>query len=808
MTSTRTGARLPQSNLTGLGAVGGPQGVAAGSLRVILEFLTQYDPSAVKQMEADLAKLNADLATYQAQAASRAASNLKLQERITNAEQKLADAGAIANTRRFKRELDAIRTLSKDPSTKAQAQARLDQLVTDVKQVVALNKTQENNLRNLILNQTKLNNGKAQQLTLEQQIAAILNQQQGTQANLTRMQQLRQGIGGKLGSLAVGAIGATIGGTILAGTVFLAMQTAVEAVGTAIEENIIDPGKRAREAMLELGKSIDAIGEATTSDTLKVNQWLQQFGLQVDESTEAALAQAAAVSRAQGAIEAYRLAVEASSNPEAARKKQIEELAKTLERQDEINGQLVQTHVKMGYSTALVTDKQYYLNLAEQQYIPIAGAAAEAAKREAAAKAGLARANDVAAFTQQMLNQQIQAGLDRAGAAYDARIQAIPEASARTKRLQAQLNRAQSGGGGGGSSNSQLANIAEERALTLLRMRLRELGTAINIEKYEGKFRLEAINAKIKALQKEGEAQQRVNDLLDLQYRMSKEIRREQGESIKDYLARRAQENRSMLAESDQMRRDAQITKLNEQKERLEDEIKLQELAEQAKQAAIQGTTAVNNDALQKRLAASIKNDQKVAEARRKALEKQKKDLIDAANKVIEIATAEQTATWRTALWGMDNINDLNIVSGHLSGLLRGKAALESLARAWGVPWQVVQPFITEINKQLGSYYARKSALTDKALRGKPGGSTKIKLAEGGVIQLNNASTPFGRNVQFGENGTELGVVLSTKVTDQLRRMNFPQQIGPFMIQSSGDPLRDQFAFKRLVKDAVAEVLR
>jgi len=807
MTNTRTGARLPQTNLTGLGAVGGPQGVAAGSLRVILEFLTQYDPSAVKQMETDLAKLNTDLAKYNADAAARANSNLNLQKRITTAEQKIADAGAIANTRRYSKELAAIRTLAKDPTTREKAQTRLDQLVTEVKSVTTLTARQEADMRKLLTLDVSRLSGKAKLAALEAQIAVLLKQQEVSETNLTRMQQLRQGIGGKLGSLAIGAIGATIGGTILAGTVFMAMQAAVEAVGTAIQENIIDPGKRAREAMLELGKSINAVGEATLSDTLKVNQWLQQFGLQVDEATESALAQAAAVSRAQGAIDAYKQAVEASSNPEAARKKQIEELAAVLERQDDINGKLVQTHEKMGYSTALVTDKQYYLNLAEQQYIPIAGAAADAARNEAAAKAGLARANDVAAFTQQMLNQQIQAGLDRAGASYDARIEAIPDASARTKRLQAQLNRAQSGGGGGGSNNSQLANIAEERALTLLRMRLRELGTAIKIGKYEGKFRLEAINAKIKALQKEGDAQKRVNDLLDLQYRMSKEIRREQGESIKDYLARRAQENRAMLAESDQMRRDAQVNKLNEQKERLEDEIKLQELAEQAKQAAIQGTTAANNDALQKRLAASIKHDQKVAEARKRALEKQKKDLIDAANKAIEIATAEQTATWRTALWGMDNINDLNIVSGHLSGLLRGKAALQSLAKAWGVPQAVVAPFLAQIEKQLGYYYSRKSALSDKALNipGRVGG---IKLAEGGVIKLNNSSTPFGRNVQFGENGTELGVVLSTKVTDQLRRMNFPQQIGPFMIQSSGDPLRDQFAFKRLVKEAVAEVLR
>lgn len=808
MTSTRTGARLPQSNLTGLGAVGGPQGVAAGSLRVILEFLTQYDPSAVKQMEADLAQLNSDLANFNQQAAARAASNERLQKRISTAEQKIADADATQRTRRFKRELADIRTLAKDPATRGEAQRRLDQLVNDVRAVTNLTARQEADMRRLLMLDGKRLRGKAAQAALEAQIAAILGQQEVKEQNLSRMQQLRQGVGGKLGALAIGAVGATIGGTILAGTVFMAMQTAVEAVGTAIQENIIDPGKRAREAMEELGGAINGIGEATDADFVKVNSWLQQFGLTVDDTTKAALEQAAAYTRVQASLEALQQATTAASNPEVVRKKQIEDISIALIKAAEQSDNLVTTTQIMGGTAGPiyqeVADKAYYLAEAEKVFVQWSNASAEAAQREAFSKQALAEANNRAAFAQNYLNSQIQASIGRVGESYDARIGAVSTESARTRRLQAAVNRAQSGGGGGGGNASQLANIAEERALTLLRMRLRLLGTSINISKYEGKFRLEAINAKIRALQKEGEAQDRVNKLLDLQYRMSQEIKRNEGESIQAFLERRAQENRDMLTEADDLRRERQIAALNEQKEQLEDEIKLRELAEQAKQAAMQGTQNAYLDGLQKQLEASKKRDEKEAAARKKALEKEKKDLVDAANTGIEIATAEQTATWKTTIRGLDNVQALNKWSGYIAGAYRGKAAIEALVKGFGLPAWVAAPFLAQLNAQIAAWNAQRAKAMANVL---PGSATKIHLAEGGVI-LKNSSTPFGSNVQFGEQGSELGVVLSTRVTDQLRRMNFPQQIGPFMIQSGGDPLRDQFAFKRLVKEAVAEVLR
>lgn len=804
--NTRAGARLPQSNLTGLGAVGGPQGVAAGGLRVILEFLTQYDPAAVKQLESDLAQLNTDLANYNSQAARRAQEGIRLQDRIAKAEHRIAEADARNGNTRFKRELAQIRTLAENTTQRAEAQRRLQTLVAEVQASgVPLRARELSDLQRLLTLDRQLGLNKKQRAALQAQINALQQQEVAQQEQLTRFQNLRQGIGGKLGGLAIGAIGATIGGTILAGTVFMAMQAAVEAVGTAIYDNIIDPTHKAREAMAELGQAVNAVEGAT--DFSKASTYLKQLGIEANEATVALLAQASAASRAQAGIDAYKQIVEASANADALKKKQIEELAGTLQREDEISGNLVQTHERMGYSTALVADKQYYLNLATERYVGLADAAAAAARTEAFNKQALSEANARAAFAQELLNGQIQAGLDRASASYDARIAAVPDASARTQRLEKKIASAQSSGGGGGGA-SQKANIAEERALILLRMRLRDMGTAINLAKYEGKFRLEAINAKIRALQKEGDAQDRVNRLLKLQYEMSKEVTRQQGESIQDYLERRAQQNRDLLSQRDDLKRESQIAALNEQKERLEDEVKLQELAEKAKQKAIGGTQSAYINSLRKQLEASKKRDKEEAQRRKAALEKERKELVAAANEALKIATAEQTATWRTTLWGMDNIQNLNRVSGQLQGLYRGKGALEALVNSWGVPRWVAAPFLAQINAQIAAYNATKSRLYDKALAGPPGGQRKIPLAEGGIIALRNSSSPFGQNVQFGEAGTEIGVVLSAKVTDQLRRMNFPKNIGPFYMQGSNDPLRDQFTFKRIVKEAVAEALR
>lgn len=807
--STRTNPRLPQSNMTGLGAVGGPQGVAAGGLRVILEFLTQYDPKAVKQLEADLAQLNSDLTNYNNQAAARLAKGERLEARIKTAQDRIQQADARNGNHRFKNELAQIRKLNENTNQRAEAQRRLQQLVTEVSATGVINNKRElSDLQRILTLDRQLGLNKKQRAALQAQINALQAQELTNQQRLAGFQGLKQGLAPRLSGLAIGAIGATIGGTILAGTVFMAMQAAVEAIGTAIYDNVIDPTHKSREAMQELGKAVDAL--EGLSDLEKAAKYLTDLGIATNEATVAMLAEAAANSRVRESLAAQVQVNEAAKHSEAEKKKIIEETAAALLEQDKIQGDVVTTTQMVGGMAGPilqdVADKQWYLTEATRQYQVWANASAQAAAHDAHMKQGLADANTRAAFTQQMLNAQIQAGIDRASASYDARINAIPTESARTRNLQNQISRAQSGGGGG--SSSQQANIAEERALILLRMRLRELGTAINITKYEGKFRLEAINAKIKALQKEGDAQQRVNKLLELQYRMSQDIKRQEGESIKDFLERRAQENRSLLAERDQLRRDNQIAALNEQKEVLEDQVKLQELAERAKQAAIAGTQSAYIKSLQAQLKASQEKDKRQAEQRKKALAKEKTQLVEGANKGLELLSEENKKGWMLSLWGMDNINQLNITSGHLSGLLRGKASLEALARSWGVPQAVVAPFITEINKQLGYYWGAKARLTAKAQAGPPGGMTRIQLAEGGAFLLNNGSSPFGQNVQFGEQGTEIGVVLSNRVTDQLRKMNFPKSIGPFYMQGTNDPLRDQFALKRVVREAVAEALR
>src|SRR5690348_6309075 len=67
---------------TSLGAVGGPRGVAAGGLRLIIELLTQYDGSKLKQLESDLK-------TLQQQDAADATREIQLQQRVANATAKI-----------------------------------------------------------------------------------------------------------------------------------------------------------------------------------------------------------------------------------------------------------------------------------------------------------------------------------------------------------------------------------------------------------------------------------------------------------------------------------------------------------------------------------------------------------------------------------------------------------------------------------------------------------------------------------------------------------------------------------------------
>lgn len=811
--SSRNNPRIAASPvaLTSLGAVGGARGTAAGALRVLVEFLTQYDRRGVAELENDLRQVD------HAQNNSAIAEE-KRQRRLTQVRNSLAEAERVvrgklntelrSDLRRIE-ELEASRSKrNRDEGARERQRfnAAAKSLGLTQSEITLLTERARLRKEESVLT-ARQERADASQLQRARQRAAIESQ-------IGKIQQARASLAPRLAGLAVGAVGGIVGGAVL-GVGFALADQAIQKLGDSLQD-LIDPARHARDAINELG---EAVVELAKNDDLTLleaaAQKAEELGRGADQATIKLLEQFAAQKLVSDSAKEYIQFLTATKDAESLRTRTINELKEALIRQSVAEGQVVRRFQiapgRAGGPPSIQrqreTVEQRFLNDATRLYNQLLAANTAEINQNAAARQRLADATAFARLQQDALNDAIQSAAQPSLNAIDRRISALSDVgpSRRTQQLEAALERAQSGGGS--SNAAELRNIAEEKNLLLLRQRLKLLGTSINLEKYSGKFLLEAINAKIEAINKEAAAQDRLNRLLDIQFRESQQIRRQSGESVQDFLERRAQENRHLLADRRDLEREALLEQLNDLRDNVQTQVQLQELAERRREALRQ--QGVNNHikALQKQLEASRKADRQALEDKRKALEKEREGIQKKVNEAIKLANFQAIEETKAAIRGADSLENLAVLSGRIAGLKRAKATIQGLVQGFGIPAALAKPFIDQINQALSAYESRQNELqsfTNRMNTGMVGG-----LQHGGVFMLNGGSSPFGQNVRVGEAGQEIGVVLSNKVTQALRQNGGgAQQIGPFNIGRSDDWRRDKYELRKTVEEAVATALR
>jgi hypothetical protein len=399
----------------------------------------------------------------------------------------------------------------------------------------------------------------------------------------------------------------------------------------------------------------------------------------------------------------------------------------------------------------------------------------------------------------------------------------------------------------------QNAGKAEEHQLGLVNARIKALQKQDSVQDKADQAALKVFDDKIEALRKEGDEQDRLNQLLDLQYRASQKLQRNKGESIGDFLSRRAQENRSLLAEEQQLRRQDQIGQIQEQRdevqriqevanaereakiealqgeaerlqatvdrinqqnaaaiealqaerERIQRQVQLDELAQQERQIKDAETTRKHLAELQKRLDASERADEAETKKRKAELEKQIKAEQDAAQQSIKFADLAEQEKVLAAIKAARSNKDIYTIMGQLEGARNAKAYLETVFKALGLPDAITAPVINGLRNIITQGDAKINSIIRRRYR-----SVVAGAAQGGVFELNNAMNPFGQNIRVGEQGKEIGVVLSNKVHKLLQEQATPK-LPPmsFVINRSDDPFRDKDRFGRAVEEALAKSL-
>jgi len=795
--STRANPRIGQGApaLTSLGAVGGPRGVGAGALRILVEFVSTYSAEAAKKLESDLARID------KAQAISDAAQTRRLQ-RIAQVRGRLAQSDAVIrgklNTAQ-RAELKTVEALEVLRTRAGKAQATQARTLLDTTlRASGLSKSEIDLIHERLSLRAREVQLTKQQDAAEARTTQRVRERSVVETNLARVQAGRAGIGSRLGGLAVGAVGGIIGGAVV-GLGFSAIQGVIDAVGEKLQD-ILDPARHAREAIEEVGGAIAKLAE---QDKLTLSQatvqFLKSLGVEADAATVRLLSEASAQKLVADAIAARKQIAEIAAHGDAQEIENRKQLTETLLAEARARGDVIETKVSpRGAPLGTYINGIRLEDLVTQELNRTLAETEARLRAVAIAQQQLADAAALAAIQEKFLS-------DTLSGVFQSQFAALGDGeSARTRRLQKQLDNAQAAGSGGGSGNrEQLRRIAEERELIRLRQRLRLLGANINLEKYSGKFLLEAINAKIAALQREGDEQDRLNRLLDLQYRQSKTIQRQQGESIQDFLERRAQEQRAQLAEAADLERESQIASLERQRSKVEDEIALEELAEQKKAALRKDGTSNYISNLQKQLAASQKADRERLQQQTTALQKQQ-------NTVLYYTDQTNLQQIRQAARAAKTIQDIYALSGEVQGLQATKTFLEALLRS-GVlsPAQAaaINKILTDINQTLNAVNYKSNQIQygyQTATNIQKAENNGFGYAEGGVLELTNARSPFGQNIRTGEQGTELGVILSNKVAQALRQKYSSPDVDINLYAQQPDWMY----IAHMVKNTVREVLR
>lgn len=841
MTIQRTGL-----GTTGLGAVGGPRGVAAGGLRIILEFLTQYDAKAVKQVKADISSLAAQAKALDAQELSRTRSLSAVQTKISQA-QAIVQAKLTRDQRNAFRESQRLRETGSAADLK---KARQLQAQT-INAAVASNRITAQQGQQLARQAANLNREKKLRqdiLSIQQKQENVAKQTTDQQRNLSFLERARQNIGGRLSGLAVGALGGLVGGAVV-GIGFSAIQGILDAVGEKAQD-IIDPARHAREALQGIADAINAIGSSEGVDTLEATaKFLQQIGVNGDQVTKATLARAAAEKAATDALNQQLAVQEILRHSDDQRQQNLKLILELLRQTGQLpsqqpgaagGGLLPRGSVsreqalnrqEIANTTLAAKDQQAAVDYLNKLLDTLAQNSRDAANAQAVLEAQ-ARATAIAlqqasAFSDLRLSGAVGAISGAIGSkisALQAKASGLDNSKgAGTSALQNQIDALQQGRANA-QFNKQLASLREERELLLLKQRLKLLGENINLEKFQGKFLLVAIDAKIAALQKEGEAQDRLNKLQDIERAAANadKLRRNEGESIADFVERRAEANQQVLRDRQQMERDDAINHLQAIRDQTQDELDLAKNLQDQKDLIAEKAYQDQVNRLQKQLAAQQSAANDGLKAQKEAIQKE----IEAWQHKLEVVQnyTDQQKLYQisSAIGYANSIGDLAALTGEIQGLRQAKGFIEALVKAGLITPQEAANSLAGINAVLGQADAKAKALgltvgSRPTVRGRGGvpdvGSTggrgQVPAAHGGVFALNNGSTVFGSHIRTGEQGTELGVILSHSVVKALRQSpSGPSaQFGDIYIDRSSNPQAEEYRVKRAVKSALQEML-
>lgn len=835
MTIQRTGL-----GTSSLGAVGGPKGIAAGSVRILLEFLTAYDGKAVKQVKADLDSLASQAKKLDAQEASRTRAYQVAQSRV-------AQAQAIIQTRLSKDERAAFQQslIQRQTGNRRQLDEARQLAKTSIASAVQSGRITQDQGKLLSRHFIELNREKK----LKTEISDIdekqtLNKREQVKETrkLTALEAPRRNIGQRIGGLFAGGISAVVGGAAI-GVGFEAMQAAIDLLGQTIED-LADPARHARDAIKDLGKEILSIRDNGGLTTLQAtDEFLQSIGLHLDENKRKQLASAAADTATGTALDEQLKVQTALSHADAVRAENLDKVKKLLIEQnpdknfsDSLPNVRTMTSAQLEAAKAardaakefgLEAQATAYLSSLYQQLEQDALNAAVAQEKLAQETANAAAMERLAAafYSTQGQNQAATVGgafdsrigtLQRRRAALDK--QSAAAGNPRADALQARIDSMQTARGNQEFSRSLAAN-SQERELMLLKQRLKLQGDNINLDRFSGKFLVAAIDAKIEALNKQAAAQDHVNKLQDIERAAADadKLRRNQGEGIADFIERRAEANQAVLRDQADLRRQDQIDHLNDLKANAEAQVELAQNLEDRRRL-------IEDKAYQDRLAALQKQLQAAQKLENHALDK-KKELLDQEiaaeekkkQKVLEVTNTQYEQQLLDAISYAKNISDLAAIFGSIQGLQQAKGFIQSLVRAGLLsPTEAAGP-LAGINQVLSAFEAKEdqffptrpshsSALAQNpAADATPGRQSSGHFARGGIFTLMNSRNPFGQNIHTGEQGTELGVVLSHSVVKALRAGQGEQRsVGTVNVYNDRtNPYAEAYRTRRAVEQAL-----
>ena len=207
---------------------------------------------------------------------------------------------------------------------------------------------------------------------------------------------------------------------------------------------------------------------------------------------------------------------------------------------------------------------------------------------------------------------------------------------------------------------------------------------------------------------------------------------------------------------------------------------------------------------LQDELKASQEADRKALEDRRKSINEQIKAEEEKLKRVLAFIDQENLTRVQQPISGANSYGHINLISGEVAGAKRVLGELQALVRAGVLDAALASSRIASLVAIIRSGEAKLQALTQPSNRTRP-----VAFAKGGVFPLTNASmNPFSANIRYGEEGQELGVILSNKVA-RIVQDHAKSDLPPVSVtvNRSTDPWRDGQRTRTLIRDVIEETL-